>query len=314
MRANYSRGNRTIGPRLAKGGHSDCRAGLTRASRSQAIPRFNRVVALVYPLVTLWVANRNQRSTMTNHGPVFSKYMVRRCCECPIRTQAFCASCDQLELQILERAKRYRHYRKGEVVAMSGHEMPFVASIVQGSAALTQHSEDGRVQMVGLLFPSDFVGNPEKPTAQHTVTALSDLHLCSFEKKKFNKLAIQIPHVLERMLQLKLDELDAAREWMMVVGRKTARERICSFLAMIAHRDARATCRVCEGTFEVDILLTRASLGDYLGLTMETVSRHLTALRDEGLIEFGVGRRLVIRDFQKLYNETGDDGDGGLVG
>lgn len=250
---------------------------------------------------------------MTKQNSVFGQLTSRKCSDCPIRYQAFCARCDRPEIELLESIKRYRNYNAGETVAMSGFEMPFIASVVRGSASLTQYMEDGRVQMVGLLLPSDFIGNPKRVTALHTVTAISDLQLCCFDRERFESLVGQMPSISERILEMKFDELDAAREWMMVLGRKTARERICSLLAMIARRDARAGARACKGCLEVDLLLTRSSLGDFLSLSMETVSRQLAALRDEGLIEFGAGRKMIIKDFQTFLNETGDDSDGGVI-
>ena len=119
---------------------------------------------------------------------------------------------------------------------MSGTSM--AAPVVSGVAALTQTMEDGRTQMVGLLLPSDFVGRPGRERATYTVSATSDLVMCCFRKRPFEQLMTETPHVAQRLLEMTLDELDAAREWLLILGRKTAREKIASLLSIIARRDA----------------------------------------------------------------------------
>ena len=81
-----------------------------------------------------------------------------------------------------------------------------------------------------------------------------------------------------------LDELDAAREWMLLLGRKTAREKIASLLAIIARRDAALQPAAEPGVLVFDLPLTREQMADYLGLTLETVSRQMSALKKDGVI------------------------------
>ena len=81
-----------------------------------------------------------------------------------------------------------------------------------------------------------------------------------------------------------LDELDAAREWMLLLGRKTAREKIASLLAIIARRDASLKLRDASGPLVFDLPLTRTDIADFLGLTIETVSRQLSKLRADRVV------------------------------
>ena len=119
----------------------------------------------------------------------------------------------------------------------AGDKMDFVGSVVSGIATLSQTMEDGRTQMVGLLLPSDFVGRPGREAA-YDVVATSDMVMCCFRRKPFEEMMTTTPHIAQRLLEMTLDELDAAREWMLVLGRKTAREKIASLLSIIARRDA----------------------------------------------------------------------------
>jgi len=234
------------------------------------------------------------------------------CGDCPIRHRAVCARCEPDELDMLDRIKYYRRFEAGQTVIWSGDSMDFVGSVVTGIATLTQTMEDGRRQMVGLLLPSDFVGRPGRDSAAYDVVATTDIVMCCFRKKPFEEMMARTPHIAQRLLEMTLDELDAAREWMLLLGRKTAREKIASLIAIIARRDASIGMAASRGPLVVDLPLTREAMADYLGLTLETVSRQVSALKRDGVISLEGKRRVMIPDFNRLLDEAGDDSDGGL--
>lgn len=237
----------------------------------------------------------------------------QECGDCPIRHRAVCSRCEADELAKLEQMKFYRSYQAGQTVIWSGDRMDFVASVVTGIATLTQTMEDGRRQMVGLLLPSDFVGRPGRGQAAYDVTATTDLVMCCFRKKPFEELMVSTPHISQRLLEMTLDELDAAREWMLLLGRKTAREKIASLVAIIARRDAALHLRGSKGPLVFDLPLTREEMADYLGLTLETVSRQISALKRDGVISLEGKRHVTIPNFDRLLEEAGDDTDGGYL-
>ena len=215
---------------------------------------------------------------------------------------------------MLEAIKYYRTYEAGQSIVWAGDSMDFVGSVVSGVASLTQTMEDGRTQMVGLLLPSDFVGRPGRDGAAYTVTATTDVVMCCFRKTPFERLMHDTPHIAHRLLEMTLDELDAAREWMLVLGRKTAREKIASLLSIIARRSAALDDKGNTARLEFDLPLTREAMADYLGLTLETVSRQISVLKREGVIELQGKRRVLVPDMDTLIREAGDDADGGFLG
>ncbi len=233
------------------------------------------------------------------------------CGDCPIRHRAVCARCDSDELEALDAIKYYRTYDAGQSITWSGDRMDFVGSVVSGIATLTQTMEDGRTQMVGLLLPSDFVGRPGRDTAAYNVVATSTVVMCCFRRKPFEDLMSRTPHIAHRLLEMTLDELDAAREWMLVLGRKTAREKIASLLSILARRDASLRLEKDSNRRVFDLPLTREAMADYLGLTLETVSRQVSALRKDGVIELEGKRHVTVPDMGRLMEEAGDDSDGG---
>ena len=235
------------------------------------------------------------------------------CSGCPIRHRAVCAKCEADELTLLEEIKYYRSFEAGQTIAWTGDRLDFVASVVTGIATLTHTLEDGRTQMVGLLLPSDFMGRPGRETASYDVTATTDVVMCCFRRKPFEAMLERTPHIAHRLLEMTLDELDAAREWMLLLGRKTAREKIASLLSILARRDAALRLTRPEGSLEFDLPLTREAMADYLGLTLETVSRQISALKRDGVIALHSKRRVAIPNFALLLDETGDDSDGGYL-
>ena len=238
---------------------------------------------------------------------------LRECGNCPIRHKAVCSSCEPDEIGLLEEIKYYRTVDAGQSILWAGDRMDFVASVVSGVAALTQTMEDGRRQIVGLLLPSDFVGRPGREIARFDVTAVTETTLCCFRRKPFEHMMATTPHVQQRLLEMALDELDAAREWMLLLGRKTAREKIASLLVIIARRATIGGGKSRGESISLDLPLTREAMSDYLGLTLETVSRQISALKREGIIRLEGNRHVIVPDLHALIEETGDDDDGGTL-
>jgi CRP/FNR family transcriptional regulator len=232
---------------------------------------------------------------------------LRNCDGCPIRHRAVCASCDADELAVLEDIKYYRTFEAGQTIIWGGDRIEFVASIVSGTATIEHLTEDGRKQTVGLLLPSDFIGRPGRDTAVYDVTAITEVTLCCFRRPQFEKLVSDTPHIAQRMLEMALDELDAARDWMFLLGRKTAREKIASFLLLIHRRTVVADAASEKNSDFIELPLTRDAMSDYLGLTLETVSRQMSKLKADGLIRLESKRKVFIPDVDALRRETGDD-------
>lgn len=211
---------------------------------------------------------------------------------------------------MLEDMKTYRSFSAGENILWRGEPISFVASVVTGVASLSKTLEDGRTQMVGLLLPSDFIGRPGRNEVAFDVTATTDVVLCCFQREPFEKMVDDTPHIAHRLMELALDELDAARDWMLLLGRKTAREKIATFIELLARRsNPEQPGRIAN----LPLPLTRDQIANYLGLTLETVSRQFSALKKEGVIDFSDRRTISIRDLSALQDATGNDSDGGMI-
>jgi CRP/FNR family transcriptional regulator, anaerobic regulatory protein len=244
------------------------------------------------------------------HSSAAARPSQSKCADCPIRHRAVCAHCERDELDELERIKSYRSYAPGETIAWAGEKLSLVGSVVEGVAMLSSTLSDGRRQMVGLLLPSDFLGRPGRESIRHDVVAATPVTFCMFQKSEFERMIARIPHIEHRLLEMTLDDLDAAREWMLLLGRKTAREKIASLFVIMARRDAALNLHAPADGLRFPLYITREAMADYLGLTIETVSRQISALKRDGCIKLEGNRTVHIPDFARILDEAGDEGAG----
>jgi CRP/FNR family transcriptional regulator len=176
--------------------------------------------------------------------------------------------------------------------------------VLAGVVKLTKSLSDGRQQIVGLQFAPDFLGRPFKAESAINAEAATDVSLCSFPKPVMDRMIAESPGLEHRLLKQTLKELDEARDWMVTLGRKTAAERVASFLLLIARNiDPTADPDRREASFTLP--LTRADIADFLGLTIETVSRQITKLRADGIIKVENNREVTVADMARLSARGG---------
>lgn len=230
-----------------------------------------------------------------------------QCGTCPIKHRALCSYCEVDELAVLDQIKTYKTYPAGTQIVGAGEPITRIGSVVTGVVALYQTMEDGRRQMVGLLLPSDYVGRPGRELSQYDVEASTDVTLCQFSKAQFEDMIERMPSIGKRLLDMTLDELDAAREWMLLLGRKSAKEKIASFLSLLLKRELGLQPEGAPPVLSFELPLTRDAMADYLGLTIETVSRQMTALRKTHVIKLEGNRHVIVPEPSRLYAAAGLD-------
>lgn len=186
------------------------------------------------------------------------------------------------------------------MLAGAHREQTLFGVIVSGVVKLVKTHHDGRQQIVGLLFAADFVGRPCGESGTLVAQAATDLELCCFARSTFEALMVEYPCVQNAMLRRALDDLDASREWMFLLARKTAREKVASLLAMVAERFALADGGHSAHRINFDLPLSRNEIADALGLRPETISRELRHLNASGVIATRGLRNIVVSDVHVL--------------
>jgi len=207
------------------------------------------------------------------------------CADCAIRHSGLCSALSNQEIKDLNAIALRKTLTVGQSHVFEGDVMRSFANVTRGMAKLVRGAEDGRSQIVGLLFASDFIGGSASKGAQtletYSVEAVSDLELCVFPRPRFEELLVKYPALESKLLNRTLNELQIARDWMVLLGRKTAEERVATFLLHISDKMKNAGC---EGQASFELPLGRADIADYIGLTLETVSRQLSRLKKDKVI------------------------------
>lgn len=221
------------------------------------------------------------------------------CADCAIRHSGLCGALSNSEINDLNSIATRRRLVPGQSHVFEGDTVRSFANVTSGVAKLVRGAEDGRSQIVGLLFPSDFIGGALSGQSKqpHAVEAVSALELCVFPRGKFEALLHAYPALELKLLNRTISELQVAREWMVLLGRKSAEERVASFLLHVAEKMKNVGC---GGLTSFDLPLGRADIADYIGLTLETVSRQMTRLRKEGIIVIEGSKHVTFVDEARL--------------
>lgn len=225
------------------------------------------------------------------------------CRSCEARHGGLCGVLLPQQLAELSRHSSRRKIELGQEMLGQGEQVEYYANILRGVVKLSRVMSDGRQQIVGLQFAPDFLGRPFIFESSMTAEAATEVEICSFPRRVIDRMVGEIPSMERKLHNQALKELDEARDWMLTLGRKSAQEKVASFLYLIAtHIDPENEDKSC-----FDLPLSRADIADFLGLTIETVSRQMTKLRKEGLIKIENNRHITVSDMLSLNMAAGND-------
>ena len=168
-------------------------------------------------------------------------------------------------------------------------QMVFLAS---GATKLVAHASQGREQVVAFHFSGDLVSVPAREAHAYMLCALVPSEFVTFPLDAFLSLARGEAAVMDAVLGRAMTALARSREKAITLGRKTAQERVASFLVVMAERTGKRGGSPHDSACILDLPMSRRDIADSLGLTIETISRQLGELRDVGLIETS-GRSIV---------------------
>ena len=221
------------------------------------------------------------------------------CQSCEARHGGICGALSPDQLTELSKHTSKSAHGSSTPLGADINEGETYSNILSGVVKLTKLLPDGRQQIVGLQFAPDFLGRPISSGSDITVEAATNIRLCSFPKSVLEQFIQEAPEMEHRLHAQHMRELDEAREWMLTLGRKNALEKVASFVLLIAsHIDPENTDR--ETVVEIELPLKRADIADFLGLTIETVSRQLTNLRKRGVISINDRKSIQVIDLTAL--------------
>lgn len=207
------------------------------------------------------------------------------CNHCLVRQFSVCAPLDGDEMREFEQLGRHVHFAPCETVFVQEEMIASFYNLLEGVMRLYKLLPDGRRQIVGFALPGDFLGMTTSGHHSFSADAIGPVSVCRFSRASFARFAEDKPCLLRRINELALRELSQARDHMVLLGRRSAEEKVATFV--IGWRDRLIQLKGPSTTLSLP--MSRQDIADYLGLTIETVSRTFTKLERDGVIEIVTG-------------------------
>jgi CRP/FNR family nitrogen fixation transcriptional regulator len=183
-------------------------------------------------------------------------------------------------------------YRKDEEIYGEGEPAEYVYQIIRGAVRTYKLLSDGRRQIGAFLLPGDFFGLESGTSHRLAAESIIDTNVRLVKRSSLEQAASVDVQVARKLWGMTAGELRHAEDHMLLLGRKSAMERVANFLLEMDRRLAVAGMMALP--------MCRRDIGDYLGLTLETVSRALSQLHSEGVLGFSGARQIVLRNRQRL--------------
>lgn len=224
------------------------------------------------------------------------------CGNCIARHISICSHTDQDGLAELKAISAHSTYHEGRVIFDEEQTIDRVFIVLEGMIKLYHILPDGQRQITGFLGPGDLLGGIRRKATSHCgAEAITAVTLCGFDRARFLQLLQRQPDLCLNLLIAATDEIEAQHDHVTLLGRRRADERLAAFLLILSHRWPS------DGYVEevVTLPMSRADIGDYLGQTIESVSRGLRKLKRLGYIELPKPSLVVLKNIPALCNLAG---------
>src|SRR3954452_12939051 len=199
------------------------------------------------------------------------------CEHCRMRLRSICSALDRDELADLEAIAQPVHFAAKETLFVEGEEAQAAYTLTRGTARLYRVFDDGRRQILGFMLPGDFLGLDLASHRAFSADAVDEVSACRLSRTGFAALTARKPHLLKRLHAATTRELNLAQDQTMALGRRSAEEKLAWFLVHLRQRSAPPSALVA-------LAMSRLDIADFLGLTIETVSRTLTRLARQKIV------------------------------
>jgi len=218
------------------------------------------------------------------------------CPSCLLREFGACGAIDTETATRLNRNVLKREYAAHETILAEGGEARVVGVISDGIAAVVKYSDNGRRQIIGFLETGDVFGLSSVETYFATIEALTEVHACLFPRVLFDEAMLKHPELTPELMRIVSNERVEAAEHELLLGQYSGRERLAAFLMRRAERFGEPGAGPCQIWLDT----TRQDIGDYLGLSMENVSRGLNDMAKRGVISMPTPRNVILQDMAHL--------------
>ncbi|WP_310451656.1 fumarate/nitrate reduction transcriptional regulator Fnr [Sulfuritalea sp.] len=220
------------------------------------------------------------------------------CNNCGIYQLCLPLGLNQTDLSLLDSiVKRKEVYKRGQVLFRPGERFDYLYAIRSGSVKTYVSTDDGRVQITGFHIAGELLGLSALASRQYSseAKALETISVCKVEISRLDEIAQQIPSIHYQMLRIMSGQIRHDEELMLLLGKRSAEERLAEYLVGLSRRFAS---RNYSGT-EFRLSMSRLDIGNYLGIAEETVCRILGRFQEDGLITAD-RRQVCLKDIKRL--------------
>jgi CRP/FNR family transcriptional regulator len=193
-----------------------------------------------------------------------------------------------------------KSYANKENIFIQNDPAKHLFNITEGNVKIYQLLDDGRIQIIGFLYPGDFFGSYKNNKYNYSAESIGDLKTCVFDQKILEQYLDENPVLAKELLNQTSFELTVAQDRITVLGKLSAIERISTFLTNISEQRKRIGWQ----NNPISLPMTRQDIADYLGLTIETVSREFSNLKSSNLIKVISSKQIYLPNIDALKDQT----------
>ena len=235
---------------------------------------------------------------MTNSQVIDFSRIRATCSDCNLHELCLPRGLEKQDLLLLEQVvRRTRPLHNGDYLFRTGDQFEYIYALKSGSVKLVFNDSEGNDQIIGFYFPGEILGLDAIDKKEHicTAQALETSSYCAFPFSRLTEFCQHIPALQNQMFRLMSRELTTDHELLLTINMKNADVRLATFLVTLSSRFQR----LGYSATAFRLSMTRKEIANYLGLTVETVSRNLSRFQQDGLIS--VNRKLLeINDLDAL--------------
>ena len=223
------------------------------------------------------------------------------CLHCPVLNLSICGALEEPELAALDNLKHTVHYKHKAPLIDQDEPADSVHIVIEGVVRLHRPFLDGHRQVVGFALPGDLLGHAIDNHTAYSAEAVGNVVTCKFSRKAFGDLLNAMPHLMRHLHEVVVHELGIAQDHMMLLARYSATQKLAVFLLQMRNRWRR----VNGSSAHVGLPMPRQDIADYLGLTIETVSRTMSLLARQKIVVL-VPDGIRILDMERLARVAGE--------
>ena len=228
--------------------------------------------------------------------PITGIIQKNRCSECKIRPHSFCRCLEEDQLKEFSGISSDKVFEDKQNIFLQQDSALNLYNITEGNVKIYQLMDDGRIQIIGFLYPGDFFGSYKNGKYNYSADAIGNVKVCVFEQDKLDEYLENNIKLTKELLHQTSHELTLAEDKIRVLGKLDATERLSRFILNLSEQRKRIGWQ----NNPISLPMTRQDIADYLGLTVETVSREITKLKSSNIIKIISSKQIYISDVDKL--------------